>query len=81
MSYCLDINSPLVPSESDYFRLLDKLFYCFTRPVIFKWATTQVCVLKRYKAQLQLPKNSADQSVGDVLKWYEAPYRTQGALL
>ncbi|XP_034559991.1 PI-PLC X domain-containing protein 1 isoform X2 [Notolabrus celidotus] len=41
MSYCLDINSPLVPSESDFFRLLDGLFYCFTRPTIFKWATTQ----------------------------------------
>ncbi|KAM3620329.1 uncharacterized protein V6R79_021589 [Siganus canaliculatus] len=41
MSYCLDINSPLVPSESDAFRLLDRLFYCFTRPAIFKWATTQ----------------------------------------
>uniref|UniRef100_UPI0037E9C789 PI-PLC X domain-containing protein 1 n=1 Tax=Semicossyphus pulcher TaxID=241346 RepID=UPI0037E9C789 len=41
MSYCLDINSPLVPSESDFFRLLDGLFYCFTRPAIFKWATTQ----------------------------------------
>ncbi|XP_047442046.1 PI-PLC X domain-containing protein 1 [Mugil cephalus] len=41
MSYCLDINSPLVRSESDFFRLLDGLFYCFTRPLIFKWATTQ----------------------------------------
>ncbi|XP_070764678.1 PI-PLC X domain-containing protein 1 [Enoplosus armatus] len=41
MSYCLDINSPLVQSESDFFRLLDGLFYCFTRPAIFKWATTQ----------------------------------------
>ncbi|KAI3369043.1 hypothetical protein L3Q82_026007 [Scortum barcoo] len=41
MSYCLDINSPLVPSESDFFRLLDGLFYCFTRPAIFRWATTQ----------------------------------------
>uniref|UniRef100_A0A3P9JDZ5 Si:dkey-66a8.7 n=1 Tax=Oryzias latipes TaxID=8090 RepID=A0A3P9JDZ5_ORYLA len=41
MSYCLDITSPLVRSESDYFRLLDRLFYCFTRPFIFKWATTQ----------------------------------------
>ncbi|CAK6956197.1 PI-PLC X domain-containing protein 1 [Scomber scombrus] len=41
MSYCLDINSPLVRSESDFFRLLDGLFYCFTRPAIFKWATTQ----------------------------------------
>ncbi|KAF6726887.1 PI-PLC X domain-containing protein 1 [Oryzias melastigma] len=41
MSYCLDITSPLVRSESDSFRLLDTLFYCFTRPIIFKWATTQ----------------------------------------
>ncbi|XP_075937656.1 PI-PLC X domain-containing protein 1 [Anarhichas minor] len=41
MSYCLDINSPLIPSEPDTFRLLDGLFYCFTRPAIFKWATTQ----------------------------------------
>uniref|UniRef100_A0A3Q0QRY9 Si:dkey-66a8.7 n=1 Tax=Amphilophus citrinellus TaxID=61819 RepID=A0A3Q0QRY9_AMPCI len=41
MSYCLDINSPLVRSESDFFRLLDALFSCFTRPIIFKWATTQ----------------------------------------
>ncbi|KAM4548588.1 PI-PLC X domain-containing protein 1 [Odontesthes bonariensis] len=41
MSYCLDITSPLVRSESDLFRLLDGLFYCFTRPIIFKWATTQ----------------------------------------
>ncbi|XP_044054677.1 PI-PLC X domain-containing protein 1 isoform X1 [Siniperca chuatsi] len=41
MSYCLDINSPLIHSESDSFRLLDGLFYCFTRPAIFKWATTQ----------------------------------------
>uniref|UniRef100_A0A3P8TKJ6 Si:dkey-66a8.7 n=1 Tax=Amphiprion percula TaxID=161767 RepID=A0A3P8TKJ6_AMPPE len=41
MSYCLDINSPLLRSESDFFRVLDGLFYCFTRPVIFKWATTQ----------------------------------------
>ncbi|XP_026160483.1 PI-PLC X domain-containing protein 1 isoform X2 [Mastacembelus armatus] len=41
MSYCLDINSPLVRSESNFLRLLDGLFYCFTRPIIFKWATTQ----------------------------------------
>nr|XP_020458985.1 PI-PLC X domain-containing protein 1-like isoform X3 [Monopterus albus] len=41
MSYCLDINSPLVRSESSSFRLLDRLFYCFTRPIIFRWATTQ----------------------------------------
>uniref|UniRef100_A0AAY5ERV7 Phosphatidylinositol-specific phospholipase C X domain-containing protein n=1 Tax=Electrophorus electricus TaxID=8005 RepID=A0AAY5ERV7_ELEEL len=42
MSYCLDIASPLVRSESDTFRLVDRAFYCFTRPVIYKWATTQI---------------------------------------
>ncbi|XP_066522459.1 PI-PLC X domain-containing protein 1 [Hoplias malabaricus] len=42
MSYCLDITSPLVQSESDTFRLLDGIFYCFTRPVIYRWTTTQV---------------------------------------
>ncbi|KAM6963061.1 PI-PLC X domain-containing protein 1 [Aplochiton taeniatus] len=41
MSYCLDINSPLVRSESDTFRVLDGLFYCLTRPAIFRWSTTQ----------------------------------------
>lgn len=48
MSYCLDVNSPLVRTESDSFRFLDGLFYCITRPAIFKWATTQVqrCVSK-----------------------------------
>ncbi|XP_059198110.1 PI-PLC X domain-containing protein 1 [Centropristis striata] len=51
MSYCLDINSPLIPSESDSFRLLDGLFYCFTRPAIFKWATTQD---KSIEEQLQM---------------------------
>ncbi|KAM9384703.1 PI-PLC X domain-containing protein 1 isoform 2-T2 [Pholidichthys leucotaenia] len=41
MSYCLDITSPLIRSESDFLRLLDSVLCCFTRPVIFKWATTQ----------------------------------------
>ncbi|KAK7889094.1 hypothetical protein WMY93_024654 [Mugilogobius chulae] len=41
MSYCLDIRSPLVRSEPDCFRLLDAFCCCFTRSVIFKWATTQ----------------------------------------
>ncbi|XP_035249960.1 PI-PLC X domain-containing protein 1-like [Anguilla anguilla] len=41
MSYCLDITSPLVRSESDSFRLVDKFFYCLTRPIIYRWATTQ----------------------------------------
>ncbi|XP_073707636.1 PI-PLC X domain-containing protein 1 [Garra rufa] len=42
MSYCLDITSPLLRSESDSFRLLDGVFCCFTRPAIYRWATTQV---------------------------------------
>ncbi|KAF7711939.1 PI-PLC X domain-containing protein 1 [Silurus meridionalis] len=50
MSYCLDITSPLLRSESDSFRLLDRVFYCFTRPIIYKWATTQ---LKNIVQQLQ----------------------------
>ncbi|KAM9849319.1 PI-PLC X domain-containing protein 1 isoform 2-T2 [Aulostomus maculatus] len=41
MSYCLDISSPLVRSESDLFRLLDAFCCCLTRPTLFKWATTQ----------------------------------------
>lgn len=41
MSYCLDINSPLVRSESDIFRVLDTMCCCLTRRIIFKWATTQ----------------------------------------
>lgn len=43
MSYCLDLTSPLLRSESDSFRLLDRVFYCVTRPIIYKWATTQAC--------------------------------------
>ncbi|CAM4626026.1 hypothetical protein PO909_005568 [Leuciscus waleckii] len=42
MSYCLDITSPLLRSESDTFRLLDGVFCRFTRPAIYRWATTQV---------------------------------------
>ncbi|XP_068599824.1 PI-PLC X domain-containing protein 1 [Brachionichthys hirsutus] len=42
MTYCLDCCcSPLVPSEPDNLRLLDRLFPCITRPFIIKWATTQ----------------------------------------
>lgn len=41
MSYCLDINSPLVRSESDCFKFLDRFCCCLTRVIIFKWATTQ----------------------------------------
>ncbi|KAM9797726.1 PI-PLC X domain-containing protein 1 isoform X2 [Syngnathus typhle] len=41
MSYCLDISSPLVRSESDLFKVLDGLCCCLTRPTVFKWATTQ----------------------------------------
>lgn len=41
MSYCLDINSPLVQSEGYAFRTLDRLCCCFTRRFIYQWATTQ----------------------------------------
>uniref|UniRef100_A0A3Q2XZ65 Si:dkey-66a8.7 n=1 Tax=Hippocampus comes TaxID=109280 RepID=A0A3Q2XZ65_HIPCM len=46
MSYCLDISSPLVRSESDLFRVLDGLCCCLTRPTVFKWATTQDCCIE-----------------------------------
>ncbi|KAJ8350858.1 hypothetical protein SKAU_G00259880 [Synaphobranchus kaupii] len=41
VSYCLDMTSPLARSESASFRLVDGLFYCLTRPLIYRWATTQ----------------------------------------
>ncbi|KAJ4943204.1 hypothetical protein JOQ06_005709 [Pogonophryne albipinna] len=65
MSYCLDINSPLVPSESDCFRILDGLFYCFTRPTIFKWATTQD---KSIEEQLSMGIRYFDLRVAHKLK-------------
>lgn len=48
MSYCLDITSPLLPSESDTFRLLDGVFCCFTRPAIYRWATTQAGIYLKF---------------------------------
>ncbi|KAM8887713.1 PI-PLC X domain-containing protein 1-like [Synchiropus picturatus] len=41
MTYNLDICSPLVKSEPDSLRRLDQFCCCFTRPVIYRWATTQ----------------------------------------
>ncbi|CAL8393925.1 unnamed protein product [Boreogadus saida] len=41
MSYCLDMKSPMVQSQPVLIRLLDRLFRCFSRPVILRWATTQ----------------------------------------
>lgn len=71
MSYCLDINSPLVQSESDLFRLLDGLFYCLTRPAIFKWATTQVC-MKCSSSQTTCADHDVTMS-----KWCEDPNGTK----
>ena len=42
MSYCLDMKSPMVQSQPVLVRVLDRLFRCITRPVILRWATTQV---------------------------------------
>ncbi|KAL7832730.1 hypothetical protein SRHO_G00297480 [Serrasalmus rhombeus] len=71
MSYCLDITSPLVRSESDTFRLLDGVFYCFTRPVIYRWATTQV---KGIVEQLQAGIRYFD------LRIAQRPYETSNEL-
>uniref|UniRef100_A0A8C8DH45 Uncharacterized protein n=1 Tax=Oryzias sinensis TaxID=183150 RepID=A0A8C8DH45_9TELE len=42
MSFCLDISSPVLRSESFLLRLTDLLLPCCTRPCIYRWATTQV---------------------------------------
>ncbi|XP_072238355.1 PI-PLC X domain-containing protein 1 [Leuresthes tenuis] len=45
MSFCLDISSPVVRSES-CLRLTDRLFPCCTRLCVYRWATTQQSVLR-----------------------------------
>lgn len=46
MSFCLDVSSPVLRSESCFVRLTDKLFPCCTRPCVSRWATTQQSVLR-----------------------------------
>ncbi|XP_061686171.1 PI-PLC X domain-containing protein 1 isoform X3 [Syngnathoides biaculeatus] len=41
MSFCLDLSSSVVKSESRLLQVLDRLAPCWTRPCIFRWATTQ----------------------------------------
>ncbi|XP_026219184.1 PI-PLC X domain-containing protein 1-like [Anabas testudineus] len=45
MSFCLDVSSPVLRSEPCLLRLTDWLFPCWTRPCIYRWATTQQSVL------------------------------------
>ncbi|XP_034461096.1 PI-PLC X domain-containing protein 1-like isoform X3 [Hippoglossus hippoglossus] len=45
MSFCLDVSSPVLRSESCLLRVVDRLFPCWTRPCVFRWATTQQSVL------------------------------------
>ncbi|KAM4559548.1 PI-PLC X domain-containing protein 1 [Odontesthes bonariensis] len=45
MSFCLDVSSPVVRSESCLLRLTDRLLPCCTRPCVYRWATTQQSVL------------------------------------
>ena len=54
MSYCLDMKSPMVQSQPVFIRLLDRLFRCLTRPVILRWATTQV---RRVDNEMNKPIN------------------------
>lgn len=42
MSFCLDVSSPVLRSESRLLRVMDRLFPCWTRPCVYRWATTQV---------------------------------------
>ncbi|XP_054629417.1 PI-PLC X domain-containing protein 1-like isoform X7 [Dunckerocampus dactyliophorus] len=41
MSFCLDVSSPVLESESRFLKVLDKLAPCWTRPCVSRWATTQ----------------------------------------
>ncbi|KAM9831285.1 PI-PLC X domain-containing protein 1-like [Neosynchiropus ocellatus] len=41
MTYNLDLTSPLLMSEPESLRRLDRFCCCFTRPIIYRWATTQ----------------------------------------
>ncbi|KAF3857458.1 hypothetical protein F7725_009317 [Dissostichus mawsoni] len=41
MSFCLDVSSPVLKSEPRLLRVIDRLFPCWTRPCIYRWATTQ----------------------------------------
>lgn len=45
MSFCLDVSSPVLRSEPCFLRLTDRLFPCWTRPCVYRWATTQQSVL------------------------------------
>ncbi|XP_047432869.1 PI-PLC X domain-containing protein 1-like isoform X2 [Mugil cephalus] len=45
MSFCLDVSSPVLRSEPCLLRVTDKLFPCFTRTCVYRWATTQLSVL------------------------------------
>ncbi|KAM6893925.1 PI-PLC X domain-containing protein 1 [Xenentodon cancila] len=45
MSFCLDVFSPVLGSESCFLRLTDTLFPCCTRTCVYRWATTQQSVL------------------------------------
>ncbi|KAM9328213.1 PI-PLC X domain-containing protein 1-like isoform 2-T2 [Pholidichthys leucotaenia] len=41
MAFCLDVSSPVVRSESRCLRVTDRFFPCWTRPCVYRWATTQ----------------------------------------
>ncbi|XP_028655837.1 PI-PLC X domain-containing protein 1-like [Erpetoichthys calabaricus] len=54
MSYCLDLNSPIVTSQPWILKMADHAFPCIIRPVIFKWATTQeVDIVEQLKAGIR----------------------------
>ncbi|XP_078100242.1 PI-PLC X domain-containing protein 1-like isoform X4 [Sander vitreus] len=45
MSFCLDVSSPVLRSQPCLLRVIDRLFPCWTRPCVYRWATTQQSVL------------------------------------
>ncbi|XP_051913714.1 PI-PLC X domain-containing protein 1-like isoform X1 [Hippocampus zosterae] len=47
MSFCLDLSSPVVESESWFLKVTDTFAPCLIRPCVFRWATTQQAVLSQ----------------------------------
>ncbi|GAA6224213.1 PI-PLC X domain-containing protein 1-like [Lates japonicus] len=45
MAFCLDVSSPVQRSEPCLLRVIDRLLPCWTRPCVYRWATTQQSVL------------------------------------
>ncbi|XP_038658634.1 PI-PLC X domain-containing protein 1-like [Scyliorhinus canicula] len=53
MTYCLDLNSPIKPSDK-ILNILDHVIPCITRPEIYKWCRTQEsCITEQLEAGIR----------------------------